>query len=139
MILDLGKQVLSELVVYTKYAAYLDHEQRRETWDEVVDRAENFFVKRYPHLKSEIKEAYGFVRRKEVLGSMRMAQFAGPAVEKNNSRAYNCSFSCITEIEDISELSSISLRHRYGILCAKQVYLPSSRSYMERKTNDRHI
>lgn len=48
--------------------------------------------KKYPLLGVEIEDAYKFVIEKQVLPSMRSLQFAGKAIELNNSRLFNCSF-----------------------------------------------
>lgn len=74
-----------------KYARYIPELERRETWDELVDRNVAMHVDKFPGLKDEIVEVYDrFVRTKKVLPSMRSMQFAGRAVELNNARLYNC-------------------------------------------------
>lgn len=90
--MDLASKVASEIIIYTKYARYLPELNRRETWSEVVARYRAMMVKKYPHLEEEITNACTFVNDKKVLPSMRMLQFAGPAIERNNSRGYNCAF-----------------------------------------------
>ena len=63
--------VLSDIVVYSKYAKYLPDENRRETWTEIVDRNINMHIKKYPHIEKQIRNAYKFVHDKKVLPSMR--------------------------------------------------------------------
>ena len=87
---DLGLEALSAITVYSKYAKYIPELQRRETWDEIVDRYRDMMVKKYPILKTTIDENIVFIKEKKVLPSMRALQFAGPAAEVNNSRIYNC-------------------------------------------------
>ena len=89
---------LSEMKKYTfkaKYAGYNENAKRRETWNECVGRSEEMMLNKYKDygLEEEIKAAYSAVKRKEVLGSQRVLQFAGKAIEKHNARAYNCSLS----------------------------------------------
>ncbi len=52
--MDKSNQILSDLVVFNKYAKYVAGEERRETWEEIVDRYINMMKKRYHELKEEI-------------------------------------------------------------------------------------
>lgn len=100
---DLGLEALSRITTFSKYAKYLPDKQRREDWDEIIDRYENMLVKKYPTLTKEIKENTKFIREKKVLPSMRALQFAGIALEVNNSRGYNCCFLPIDSLYSFSE------------------------------------
>lgn len=97
------QQVLSEIVVYNKYAKHIEELQRRETWEEIVSRYTNMMEKQYPDLKEEIKENKQLILDNKVLMSMRGAQFAGPAIEKNNSRVYNCAYMPLDHYKSFSE------------------------------------
>lgn len=101
--MDKSKEILSEITIFNKYAKYLHKEQRRETWEEIVDRNINMHIKKFPLLEEEIKEAYKLVREKKVLPSMRSMQFAGPASEINPARLYNCSFMLMNDYRAFSE------------------------------------
>jgi ribonucleoside-triphosphate reductase len=95
--MELEAKVASEITIYGKYARYLPEMKRRETWEEVVDRYEQMMVMKYvrgynTEIFWRIREACDAVREKEVLPSMRGLQFAGAAIERNNSRIYNCAF-----------------------------------------------
>ena len=87
---DLGLDTLSKLTVFSKYAKYNPQLKRRETWEEIVDRYEQMLCTKYPTLSKEIKANVGFIRQKKILPSMRALQFAGIAMEVNNTRGYNC-------------------------------------------------
>ena len=100
---DLGLQALSSITIFSKYAKYLPKEQRRETWNEIVDRYQEMLVKKYPSLKDAIEASVEFIRDKKVLPSMRALQFAGPAAEVNNSRIYNCCYLPIDSLHSFSE------------------------------------
>ena len=100
---DLGLEALSSITVFSKYSKYLPDLKRRETWDEIVDRYEAMMVKKYPKLEASIIENTKFIREKKVLPSMRALQFAGPAMEVNNARGYNCCFLHIDSIHSFSE------------------------------------
>lgn len=84
--------ILSEITVFNKYAKYLPNEERRESWEEIIDRNVAMHVNKFPYLQNEISTAYEFVRNKEILPSMRSLQFAGKPIEINNARIYNCCF-----------------------------------------------
>ena len=66
--------------------------KRRETWNEIVDRYIEMMYKKYPKLEKQITDLSPALYKKDVLMSMRAAQFAGPAIEKNESRIYNCAY-----------------------------------------------
>lgn len=97
------RQILSDLTVFTKYARYLPGLNRRETWDEIVDRYTQMMFLKYPSLNTEIIENAKFIRDKKVLPSMRALQFAGPAMEVNNARGYNCCYLPVDSIDAFGE------------------------------------
>ena len=102
--MNLDKQILSDITVYTKYAKYLPEKERRETWDELVTRNKEMHIKTFPQLEEEITAIYrNFVYTKKVLPSMRSLQFGGKAIELNNARIYNCAFLPIDSIHCFSE------------------------------------
>lgn len=82
---------LSNYIHASKYARYVPELQRREVYDETVDRVELMHSKKFPALRQEIASAFDLVRQKRVLPSMRSMQFGGKAIETNNARIYNCS------------------------------------------------
>ena len=92
-----------------KYAKFLPHKQRREIWDEIVDRNKGMHLKKFPQLKSELDEAYDLVLDKKILPSMRSMQFAGKPVELNNTRLYNCAFLPIDDVVAFSEVMFLLL------------------------------
>lgn len=94
---------LSGYIHASKYARYLPELRRREVYEETVARVEGMHLKRFPEMASEITEAFDFVQDKKVLPSMRSMQFAGKAVEKNNCRLFNCSFTHIDRYDAFSE------------------------------------
>jgi len=107
--MDLASQILSDVVVFQKYARYLPELNRRESWDEIVTRNKQMHLKKFPTLKNEIERAYEFVYRKEVLPSMRSLQFGGKAIEVNNARIYNCSYLPMDSWEAFHELMFLLL------------------------------
>ena len=78
--MEISNQILSEITVYMKYAKYLPEKNRRESWEELVDRNKLMHIKKFPELKGQIKKAYQYVYDKKVLPSMRSMQFAGKPI-----------------------------------------------------------
>jgi ribonucleoside-diphosphate reductase alpha chain len=82
----------------SRYARWVESENRRETWQETVDRYCNFMkdhlVLNYgysPNAKifDEVKEA---ILNHHIMPSMRALMTSGPALERDHIAAYNCSF-----------------------------------------------
>ena len=44
--MDITNKILSDITVYMKYAKYLPELNRRETWEELVNRNKNMHIKR---------------------------------------------------------------------------------------------
>jgi len=101
--MDLGLQALSAVTVFSKYAKYIPSKQRRETWDEIVNRYEDMMIAKYPLMSQAIVETAKMIREKKILPSMRALQFAGAAAEVNNARIYNCCYLPIDSIHSFSE------------------------------------
>jgi ribonucleoside-triphosphate reductase (thioredoxin) len=99
----LSNDILSEITVHMKYAKYLQEENRRETWKELVTRNKEMHIKKYPQLKEEIEKTYELVYDKKVLPSMRSLQFSGKPIEISPNRLYNCSFLPVDHIDAFSE------------------------------------
>tara|TARA_B110000259_G_scaffold182753_1_gene226866 strand:- start:13962 stop:15869 length:1908 start_codon:yes stop_codon:yes gene_type:complete len=77
----------------SRYARWLDDEGRRETWGGTVGRYMTNIVKPSigdkPKVIAEIEEA---ILNLEVMPSMRALMTAGPALARDNTAGYNCSY-----------------------------------------------
>lgn len=77
----------------SKYARWLEEENRRETWEESVDRYMNNVVAPFIAAPNpdyaEIRQA---ILNLEVMPSMRAMMTAGPAADRDHMALYNCSF-----------------------------------------------
>ena len=108
-------KALSDYTVYSKYAKYLPEKQRRETWDEMVDRVFSMHAIRYAEaLKNEeFKKEFEFaklqMRKKRVLGAQRILQFGGDSIFKHNAKVYNCSFTYMDRPEVFNEIMYLLL------------------------------
>jgi|TARA_B100001094_G_scaffold333423_1_gene411984 ribonucleoside-diphosphate reductase alpha chain len=89
---------LNELQNYTfvsKYARWIESENRRETWKEAVDRVKNMMHTQYHDkgISDQIDWAYDLMFKKRVLGSQRALQFGGEPILKRHAKIYNCTSS----------------------------------------------
>lgn len=108
-LVELNNKILSDVTVFNKYAKYLETEQRRETWEELVTRNMDMHIRKYPYMEEEIRNAYDFVYSKKVLPSMRSLQFSGRPIELAHNRIYNCAYLPIDHIDAFSELMFLLL------------------------------
>ena len=106
--MDIEKQILSDITIHMKYAKFLPELNRRETWEEIVERNREMHLRKYKHLGrlgETIDWVYDkFVHPKKVLPSMRSMQFAGKAIEVNPIRMYNCSYLPIDSVASFHEV-----------------------------------
>lgn len=89
---------LQELQNYTfvsKYARWIESENRRETWKEAVDRVRDMMHTMYAdkNISNDIDWAYDMMYKKKVLGSQRALQFGGEPILKRHAKIYNCTAS----------------------------------------------
>lgn len=97
---------LGEFTYFRTYSRWMPDEGRRETWIETVNRYMQFMR---AHLgsrltESEYHEIYIAILCQEVMPSMRLMWAAGPAADRSNFTAYNCSYlapECTKDFADI--------------------------------------
>lgn len=98
-----------EFIALSRYARFLDDQGRRETWGETVDRYVNYVtgaLEKYndyvipQDLKEEIRSA---IFNLEVMPSMRGIMSAGPALERDNTALYNCSYLPVDNLRAFDE------------------------------------
>jgi len=107
--MDIGLQVLSDVVTFNKYAKYIPHSKRRETYNEIITRYLMMMIDKYPHLNTPISEFGQLIYEKKVLPSMRALQFAGQAIQKNEARIYNCCYLPMDDYRGFSEIMFLLL------------------------------
>ena len=93
----------------SRYARWLEEENRRETWAETVSRyMTNVVVKktRDEVVLDEIEEA---ILGLEIMPSMRAMMTAGPALERDNTAGYNCSYLPVDDPKSFDEAMFILL------------------------------
>ena len=82
----------------SRYARWLDDEQRRENWDETVFRYINFMRNQvhgkhqYVISNTDLFDIEQAILGQEIMPSMRAMMTAGPALARDNICGYNCSY-----------------------------------------------
>lgn len=80
----------SRYIAASRYARYLDSKDRRETWEETVDRYCTYMKNKFPDFPyDQMKES---ITKMDVMPSMRGLMTAGPALDRDNISIYNCSY-----------------------------------------------
>lgn len=95
-------KIMGDVVFASQYAK--ETPTGRESWTDAVNRVIDMHVKKYPHLKDEIEDAFTLVKDKRVVPSQRSIQFGGRAIERNNMRIYNCTYSPVDRPRFFSEM-----------------------------------
>lgn len=90
--MDNSQKILSDVTIFNKYAKYIPQLGRRENWEDLCYRNMDMHLRKYPHMKAEIQQAYTLVESRKVLPSMRSMQFAGRPIELANNRMFNCAY-----------------------------------------------
>ena len=102
-------------IAKSRYARYLDEENRREHWYETVKRYFDFMTTHLatkhqytlsPHLRNRLEEA---VLKTEIMPSMRALMTAGPALERQNIGGYNCAYLPVDDPKSFDEAMYILL------------------------------
>jgi ribonucleoside-triphosphate reductase (thioredoxin) len=115
----------------SRYARYLDELGRREHWNETVARYFDFMEKHLatkqnytltPELRNELQTA---VINLEVMPSMRAVMTAGPALERQNIAAFNCSYLPIDDPKAFDEAM-------YILLCGTGVGFSVEQQYVSK-------
>ena len=101
--MELSSKILSDITVHMKYARFLEDENRRENWEELVNRNMAMHIKKFPELELQIRKNYKFVLEKKVLPSMRSMQFGGKPIEVAPNRIFNCAYMPIDDWRSFSE------------------------------------
>lgn len=124
--------VYQSVIHKSRYARFLGEENRREEWEETVNRLTGYIGQKLNTLDDkelfgegglegtleEIREA---VLNLEVMPSMRLLMSAGEAVERDNIAAYNCSYLAVNNKRAFSEALYILMNGTgVGFSCERQ-------------------
>ena len=142
-----------QTVFLRTYARWDYKNNRRETYEEAVDRYFNFLWKfmrekfkeekferaRY-YLLEELAIAKEYMLGQNVVGSMRALWTAGAALERENACGFNCAYTTITKIQDFGEIL-------YLLMCGCGVSYSVERQFinslpelsMEKRNDNLHV
>jgi ribonucleoside-triphosphate reductase len=93
----------------SRYARWLDTEGRRESWHETVLRYVSNICKANAIDTDTKKELYDAIISLQVMPSMRAMMTAGPALERDNTAGYNCSYLPVDDPKSFDEAMFILL------------------------------
>ena len=112
--------VYQQWIHKTRYARYLEEEQRRENWGETVRRYTGFFEDRLDLKLTEFGRA---ILDLDVMPSMRCLMTAGKALERDACAGYNCSYLPIDSPRAFDEIM-------YILMCGTGVGFSVERQYI---------
>ena len=118
-----GMDVYQQYIHKSRYARYIPEEQRRERWDETVNRYVNYFKDRGSLEESEAKRITDAILNLEVMPSMRALMTAGKALDRDNVAGFNCSYIPIDHPRAFDEMM-------YILMCGTGVGFSVERQYI---------
>ena len=90
-------EALKDYVFTSKYSRYIPEKQRRETFDEAVDRVMDMHRRHFAAKGMNVDDLIDIcskaMKKRLMLGSQRALQFGGDPILKKNARIYNCTTS----------------------------------------------
>ena len=99
-----------QFIALSRYARWLPAEGRRETWAETVSRYIDNVVKRaIPKDHETVEKIRELIMALAVMPSMRMMMTAGPALDRDNTAGYNCSYIAVDDPKAFDEAMMILL------------------------------
>jgi len=113
-----------QYIALSRYARWIPEENRRETWKETVDRYMQNVVSDKVS-KDTYKQLEDAIYSLNVMPSMRAMMTAGPAMERDNTCAYNCSYLAVDDPKCFDEAMFI-------LLCGTGVGFSVERQYISK-------
>jgi ribonucleoside-triphosphate reductase (thioredoxin) len=113
-------------IATSRYARWLDKEKRRETWNETVQRYMTNVVA--PQIGDDglvMDEIHEAILSLSIAPSMRALMTAGPALERDNTAGYNCSYLPVDDPKSFDEAMFI-------LLCGTGVGFSVERQYISK-------
>lgn len=117
-----------KFIAVSRYARWLDTEKRRETWEETVQRYTANVLGKYVGngiSYTEFQDIQQAIIDMEVMPSMRAMMSAGPALERDNTAGYNCSYLPVDDPKSFDEAMFI-------LLCGTGVGFSVERQYVQK-------
>tara|TARA_R110000772_G_scaffold94334_4_gene192172 strand:+ start:2637 stop:4538 length:1902 start_codon:yes stop_codon:yes gene_type:complete len=107
----------------SRYARWVEGEGRRESWSETVSRYMDNVIK--PFTEDSYNEIEQAILASDVMPSMRSMMTAGPAMLRDNTCAFNCSYLATDDIRAFDEAMFI-------LLCGTGVGFSVERQYVSK-------
>ena len=111
-------------IATSRYARWLNDDNRRENWRETVERFIANVVKGKVDVRTEDDILFAMLNL-EVMPSMRSVMTAGPALERDNTAGYNCSYLPVDDMKSFDEAM-------YILLCGTGVGFSVERQYISK-------
>ena len=111
-------------IALSRYAKYYDG-QGRETWGDTVQRYVDNVVHPKTGKDSYVKRISEAIMNLEVMPSMRAIMTAGPALDRDNTAGYNCSYLPVDDPKSFDEAM-------YILLCGTGVGFSVERQYISK-------
>ena len=118
-------------IAISRYARWIEKENRRETWSETVERYVSYMEGRYEKLtnkkldKKERDRWVDAITTLKVMPSMRALMTAGAALDKDNVAGFNCSYVAIDNVRTFDEIM-------YILMCGTGVGFSVERQYVDK-------
>lgn len=112
----------------SRYARWIEKENRRETWEETVTRVIDYLKKHKPEFNEKAEEVKQAILDMEIVPSMRLMMTAGEAADRDNISIYNCSYLAVNNKRAFSEALYILMNGTgVGFSCERQeiAHLPA--------------
>ena len=115
----------------SRYARWIDSENRREEWDETISRYMNC-IKEHSAVFCNYKmpdklytELYNAILKQSIMPSMRCVMTAGEALHRDNTAGYNCSYLPVDDLKSFDEAM-------YILMCGTGVGFSVEREYINK-------
>ena len=125
------KDFYRNFIHISRYARWIESENRRETWVETVDRymsfMKNHLVTNYGYKEDDktFEEVRNAVVDHKIMPSMRALMTAGPALDRDHIAAYNCSFIAVDSPRAFDEAMYILMNGTGVGFSVEQKYINS--------------
>jgi ribonucleoside-triphosphate reductase (thioredoxin) len=111
-------------IATSRYARWLNDENRRENWRETVERFIANVVRGKADVRTEDEILFAMLNL-EVMPSMRSVMTAGPALARDNTSGYNCAYLPVDDLKSFDEAM-------YILLCGTGVGFSVERQYVSK-------
>jgi ribonucleoside-diphosphate reductase alpha chain len=108
-------------IALSRYAKWIEDDNRREHWNETCSRYVEFWKSRFPNMLTD--EVYNSIVNLDVMPSMRCMMTAGKALSRDETAGYNCAYIAIKDQRAFDETM-------YILMCGTGVGFSCERQYI---------